>query len=286
MDTDIFCYSSGIAGRDTRCAEGPLQLIQRWQTDTSSIAVRHNITTLSHAQGKGALAETTRMCTELAQLTYQSTYSNRYFMTLSGDHSSAIGTWSGAFSACQMQKKTPGLIWIDAHMDAHTPQDSESQNIHGMPLAILLGDGPAELTTLMQPTPKIAPEHVTLIGIRSFERVEQKRLDRLNVKIYYIDEVHDRGLATVLKETVTRLNSSVDCMGVSIDLDAIDPREAPGVSSPEVNGLSSSELINALPLIAKQTNLIGSEVTEFLPAKDQDNKTETTAIDLLKILHR
>ena len=286
MTTDIFCYSTGMAGRDPNSADGPLHLIKSWQQTDPAITVLDNITATGEGHGLDALPYIHDMCNKLAQSIFQSVTQNRYFLSITGDHSSAIGTWSGAFAACHQQGKTPGLIWIDAHMDAHTPEDSDTQNIHGMPLAALLGEGPTELTTLIHDNTKVAPEHVTLIGIRSFEPSEEKRLNDMNVKIYYIDEVKKRGLQAVLQETITHLNKKVDSLGLTIDIDAIDPTEAPGVSTPEANGLCAQELIDSLPLIANQPHLIGCEVTEFLPSKDHNRNTEKITLDILKAVYR
>ncbi len=279
---NIFCYSSGIAGRDPLSADGPMHLINQSPMLNSDACINLVLQASGDHQGPNALAETARLCELLAQHTKRSVENQEYFMTLSGDHSSAIGTWSGAFSVCQQQNKIPGLIWIDAHIDSHTPQSSPSQNIHGMPLAALLGYGYPELKSMISDNPKLCPEHVVLIGIRSYEPPEQQLLEALNVKIYYIEEVQQRGYEIVLREAIDNLNQKVDALGVTIDIDAIDPVQAPGVSTPAANGINATDVIATLPLLQQHPKLIGCEITEFLPSKDIHNKTESIALQLIE----
>ena len=279
---DIFCYSSGLAGRDPLSGNGPMQLVQHSPILHPEHCINLETQTDHHGVGQNALTETHRLCQQLAKLTHQSVMQNRYFMTLSGDHSSAIGTWSGAYSACHQQHKTPGLIWIDAHMDSHTPESSPTQNIHGMPLASLLGYGYDDLRSILSATPKLQPQNVILIGIRSFEPPEKEFLDSLNVTIYYAEDVLKRGYHTVLQEALTRLDPQIDALGVTIDIDAIDPTQAPGVSTPEPGGLAAQDVIDALPLIQQHPKLIGCEISEFLPAKDENNKTLNITLNIIE----
>jgi arginase len=151
-------------------------------------------------------------------------------VVIGGDHCNAIGTWNAV--ACSLNEPL-GLIWIDAHMDAHTKETSPSGAWHGMPLACLMGYGVKELAQLKRERPILNPKHLCLIGVRSFEEGEAALLKRLNVKIYYIDEVKRRGLHEVLKEAIDHVNQGTKGYGVSLDVDVIDPSEAPGTGSLE-----------------------------------------------------
>lgn len=207
----------------------------------------------------------------------------KHFVTLGGDHSSAIGTWSGASTGIA-KRGDLGLIWVDAHMDSHTPETTPSENIHGMPLATLLGYGDPSLTSVRTSTPKIKPEHLCLIGVRSFEAEEKKLLEHLNVRIFYMEEINERGIEIVLSEALTIATTGTAGFGISFDLDAIDPIEAPGVGTPAPNGLSSKHLFNAMKLWNNHPLLIGLEIAEFNPSLDKNHQTEEIIFDLIETL--
>ena len=195
-------------------------------------------------------------------------------VVIGGDHSIAIGTWNGVAKA----KKNPlGLIWIDAHMDGHTNETTPSGAYHGMPLAALLGHGEKEIAQLLRPEPVLLPENVVLIGVRAYEEGEALLLEKLGVRIYFIEEVKERGLFRVVQEAIDRIKTPH--LGLSIDLDAIDPEEAPGVGSPEANGLSSDELIKALSLFEERVEAF--ELVEYNPERDIKFKTREIAYKIL-----
>ena len=219
---------------------------------------------------------------------------------VSGDHSSAIGTWRGvarALRQCGAVDAAPGLLWLDAHMDAHTPQSSLSGALHGMPLAVLLGEGDARL--LMQPAP-LDPAHVVLVGVHSFESAEADRLARLGVRIHSRAEVRDRTLAVVLNEALLQVRASSAGWGLTLDMDVIDPDEAPGVNTLVPGGLSAAELIDALSSIAggaggqhpgafsdeaaRPGRLLAIELTEYNPERDKGERTARLVESLLRCL--
>ncbi|MBX9585785.1 MAG: arginase [Gammaproteobacteria bacterium] len=219
----------------------------------------------------------------LATTTENLSRAGKYFVTLGGDHSSAIGTWSGASSGVAKHGDL-GLIWFDAHMDSHTPETTPSDNIHGMPLATLLGYGDPSLTSVRTSTPKIKPEHLCLIGVRSYEAEEKKLLEHLNVRIFYMEEINERGIEIVLSEALTIASTGTAGYGISFDLDALDPIEAPGVGTPEPKGLSSKPLFNALKSCNNHPSLIGLEIAEFNPTLDKNHQTEEIIFDLIETL--
>ncbi len=154
---------------------------------------------------------------------------------IGGDHSCAGGTWTGV---ARMLQGELGLVWIDAHMDSHTPATSHTGRLHGMPLAWLLGQGDDALYGLSAGV--VDPEHVALIGVRSYEPEEKERLDRLGVRVFHIEEVHRRGLDTVAAEALAIAARGTSGFGVSIDLDAVTPEEAPGVGTPVADGIAGA----------------------------------------------
>jgi arginase len=183
-------------------------------------------------------------------------------VVIGGDHSCAVGTWRGVAS---VYEGPVGLVWIDAHMDAHTRATSPSGNLHGMPLAHLLGawGGP----------PALAPGHVCQIGIRSFEPAEEALLERLGVRVYRMDEIHRRGLDAVMTEALALATQGTRAFGVSLDIDAVDPASAPGVNTPAAEGLAPGALMQALGLAARQPGFAALEVVEYNPVVDHDGRT-------------
>ncbi|WP_051908561.1 arginase [Candidatus Odyssella acanthamoebae] len=189
---------------------------------------------------------------------------------LGGDHSIAIGTWSAMH---QHYQKDFGLIWIDAHLDSHTPETSPSQARHGMPLAALIGQGDCELTSIGSAEPKLKPENLVIIGARSFEEGEQVLLEQLGVRVMYMDEVRQRGFRACFEEAVTMLTKNGQHFGISFDVDAFDPLIAPGTGAAEPNGLLETDVLFAMEGIFDHDQLLGFELVEFNPTLDIQDKT-------------
>jgi arginase len=206
-------------------------------------------------------------------------------VVIGGDHSIAIGTWNGVGCFLSRQSRKPlGLLWIDAHMDAHTPDTTPSGAWHGMPLAALLGQGIKELTEIKRSTPILNPQHVCLIGVRSFEDEEAKLLESLDLRIYFIEEVKKRGFQTVLQEAIAHVSKDAVGYGVSLDLDVLDPSDAPGVGSPVPGGIMAKELLQALSLLANDPRLTALELAEFNPHLDVEGKTCQLCQQVLSIV--
>ena len=172
-----------------------------------------------------------------------------------------------------------GLVWIDAHMDSHTPGTSPTGRPHGMPLAALLGQGDGALAGLEQAT--LLPQHVCLVGVRSYEPEEDERLRRLGVRVVFMDEVRARGIDAVMDEALDIATAGTSAFGVSIDLDVITPEEAPSVGTPVAGGVSSAELARALEQVAGRPALAAIELVEYSPRLDRDGHTGRVALDLL-----
>src|SRR5665213_879539 len=168
---------------------------------------------------------------------------HKFVSVVGGDHSCAIGTWSGVYDAMHHLGDI-GLIWIDAHMDSHTPETTPTNHIHGMPLACLLGYGYPTLTGVLHAAPKFKPENVCLIGVRSYEKGEAALLKHLNVRVFFMEEVQERGFEVVLAEAVQHVNQHTIGYGITLDIDAVDPLEAPGVDVPEPEGIHVKALCN------------------------------------------
>jgi ornithine--oxo-acid transaminase len=219
----------------------------------------------------------------LARETAEAVRSGDLFAVFGGDHSCALGTWSGA-AAALAGRGALGLIWIDAHLDSHVPATSPSGALHGMPVAFLLGQGPEPLVNLAGTAPTLSPRHLCLIGAHSYEPDETALLDSLGVRVFLLDEVERRGLDAVLEEALSIVRDGTAGFGLSLDLDAIDPEEAPGVTVPMQGGLRADELLQALGRLRELPELLGVEIAELDPLRDRNRITAHLACELLLAL--
>lgn len=201
-------------------------------------------------------------------------------IVIGGDHVVAVGTWAGVTHSLEAKEKF-GLIWVDAHMDAHTMETTPSQAYHGMPLAVLLGHGEPSLVNLLDKGPALRPEHVCLIGVRSYEEGEANLLKRLGVRIFFMDEVEERGFEAVFKEALAIVKTNTNGYGLSIDLDAFDPEEAPGVGTPAPQGLKQKDVLPALIQVKNDPALKAFEIVEYNPDRDKSDKTLYLMRDIL-----
>ncbi len=215
----------------------------------------------------------------LAIAVHRAVQDKKFPIVIGGDHSVAVGTWNG-------QEPSFGLIWIDAHMDAHTPETTPSNACHGMPLAALLGFGAPEMARLLHKEPIIKPQNLALIGIRSFEPEEEALLKRLGVRMYFMDEVRRRGLQEILPEAIEHVAKGPKRFGISLDLDVFSPEATPGVNTPEKDGIAPQDLLPLLGAIRHDPRLIGLEIVEYNPMRDVDHKTRDLCYDILQEVTR
>lgn len=231
--------------------------------------------------GRPSLPLVREMADKIAQSVRKTLEDQKFPCVIGGDHSIAIGTWSGVTTSLGARENF-GLLWIDAHMDAHTYETSPSKAYHGMPLAALMGYGENEFLQIGSKGPKIAPRHAVLMGIRSFEQEEETLLQKLGVRIYRMDEIQRKGFGPCLEEALEILTKGTKGFGVSIDLDAFDPLEAPGVGSPAPHGLRQDEVLPHLHKIREREGYTACEITEYNPELDIELKTAQLALRLLK----
>ena len=274
-------FASGIAANNPGCGKGPLHMQNSTCLQTLNISWQDLLQVRENKQGLDALPAIADIDTRLAEHISSLVQKQQAFAVIGGDHSSAVGTWSGVYSAIQ-SKGELGLIWIDAHMDSHTPETTPSGNIHGMPLAALLGYGPQALCYILEKKPKIKPQNVCLIGVRSYESGEYELLKRLGVRIFFMDEIKQQGMEKVMQNAITLATQNTAGFGLSIDLDAMDPEDAPGVGCPESDGIKAAEFCKSLRQLRKQPSLLGLEIAEFNPNLDQQQKTEHLICEILE----
>ena len=272
----------GLGGADPGCAQAPgvlLPLVAARLAACGFASRQGPVLAPAGGERRKQLA-VSRLCGELASAVDDAMSRGALPCVLGGDHSCAGGTWTGVARGLRAKDaRTLGLVWIDAHMDAHTPRTSHSGRLHGMPLAWLLGQDDDPLYGLA--TGVVAPEHVSLVGVRSFEPEERERLERLGVRIFYMAEVARIGLAAALGEAAAIAAQGTDAFGISIDLDAVSPEEAPGVGTPVREGLGAAELARALTGIGGRPNLAAVELVEYCPRLDPDRRSAQVAVDLL-----
>lgn len=203
---------------------------------------------------------------------------------IGGDHSCAIGSWSGIAYNLHQKQAELGLIWIDAHLDAHRPDTSETGNLHGMPMAHLLGYGHQELTSILTKYPKLDPKNVVYFGIRSFESAEENLLHQLGVKIYYQHMLTDDNFgATFIAEFERLAHQTKGHVGISLDLDGLDPIEIKAVGTPVAHGIKGNTFLQAINQI-NINQLVGFEIAEYNPSLDSDKQTMHYMIQVLKLI--
>ncbi|MFN2644620.1 MAG: arginase [Burkholderiales bacterium] len=269
----------GLGGPEPGCAEAPqalmpilAQALEGWGAPVRMGPILRP----SDTERRRQLA-VSKLCGLLASAVADSLRRGRLPCVLGGDHSCAGGTWTGVARAT---KGALGMVWIDAHMDAHTPKTSHTGRLHGMPLAWLLGQDDDPLYGLA--TGVLEPEHVALVGVRSYEPEERERLERLGVRIFYMTEVEKRGIDAVLEEALAIATRGTSAFGVSVDLDVVTPDEAPGVGTPVPGGMASLELTRALERIGPRPNLAAMELVEYSPRLDPSGASARVAVDIVR----
>jgi arginase len=195
-------------------------------------------------------------------------------LVLGGDHSIVMGS-----VAASTQRGETGLIWVDAHGDFNTPLTSPSGNVHGMPLAALLGLGDPRFTSIVPQAP-VRAENVVLIGVRQLDPLEREAIKKAQVRVYSMHEVDHRGIHAVIQEALQNLRHT-SRLHLSLDMDALDPNEAPGVGTPVRGGLTYREAHYIMEEIASTRRLVAMDVVEINPMLDVRNQTSVTAVDLV-----
>jgi arginase len=276
---EIIGAAWGLGGPEPGCAEAPAVLAPLLveQLRRCNVPLQSGpILSPGRTERRRQLA-VSKLCGLLASAVADALSRGRLPCVLGGDHSCAGGTWTGVARGV---KGPLGLVWIDAHMDAHTPGTSHTGRLHGMPLAWLLGQDDDPLYGLA--TGVIEPQHVALVGVRSFEPEERERLERLGVRIFYMEEVHQRGMDAVLADALAIATRATSAFGISVDLDVVSPEEAPGVGTPVPDGVSAKDLTLALEGIGGRDDLAAVELVEYSPRLDPTRSSARVAIEILR----
>ena len=193
---------------------------------------------------------------------------NNKYLFCSGDHSNAIAIWGAML---QSTKSDMGLIWVDAHLDSHTTETSESKNIHGMPVATLMGYGSSLLSSMI--SSKLKPANICFIATRDYEEAEIRLLEYLKVKIFFMKDISRSNIKEVFQEAYDYISKKASCFGVSLDIDSMDPSQMPATGCYNPGGLLLEDVVDNLSILSKKDNFLGLEITEYNPLKDLDGIT-------------
>ncbi|HIC24244.1 MAG TPA: arginase [Planctomycetes bacterium] len=224
-------------------------------------------------------------CQLLAQRVEEALAQGRLPLVLGGDHSVAIGTISGVAQHLRTDtsQEPPriGVLWFDAHADLNTPATSPTGNIHGMPLACMLGKGPESLTGIGFPGAKISSHRVIQIGLRELDPDEKRRINESEITAYTMEDIDRRGLPEVIEEALEKVQEDCDHLHVSFDIDVIDPRWAPGTGTARPGGLTYREAHLAMEMVAETGAVRSFELVEVNPILDEGNRTAEVAVGII-----
>lgn len=227
------------------------------------------------------LQEIAAACGRLADKVEHHRDAGRFPVVLGGDHSVAVGTISGLARSFRKRGQSLGVVWVDAHTDMNTPSTSPTGNVHGMPLAALLGHGRPELVGLAGDRPALDPRHVCIIGARDVDPTERDLVKSSGVRVYTMSELDDRGTAVCVREAIERAADGTGGIHLSFDLDGVDPEHAPGVGTPVPGGLDFRESHLICEKLAQTGKLVGMEMVELNPVLDSQNRTGQLAVWLI-----
>lgn len=226
----------------------------------------------------GEIAET---CKGLAEAVKKTLDEDLFPLVLGGDHSIAAGTVAGVAAHYQNGAKRIGLIWLDAHGDMNTPETSPSGNVHGMPLAAIMGSGPVELTGLAGIAPMVEPRSVSLVGIRELDAKERRFVKESGVHVFTMRDIDERGMREVMAEALRFAGDDTAGIAVSLDMDFVDPADAPGVGTPVRGGVTYREAHLALEMVADTRSMVSFELVEVNPVIDLHNTTALLGVELV-----
>jgi arginase len=219
------------------------------------------------------LQEIAETCQDIAATVEKSIGEGFLPLVLGGDHSIAAGVAAGVSSFYRKEKKQIGYLWLDAHGDMNTPESSPSGNVHGMPLAAIMGYGATELVDLLGFSPKVEPQNIVIVGARDLDAQERKIVKKSGIHVFTMRDIDERGMREVMADTAG--------LGVSLDMDFVDPADAPGVGTPVRGGVTYREAHLAMEMIADSEAMVSMEIVEINPIIDEHNRTALLGVELV-----
>jgi len=218
-----------------------------------------------------------QVCEELANVVTDTLQSGEFPLVLGGDHSIALGSIAGVTRV----HKNVGVIWIDAHADFNTYETTPSGNIHGMILAASAGIGESRLTNIGGWSPKVNAQNIVIVGARDLDPAEQVLLRDHAMRVFTMSDIDQKGISEVMRQAISIAGQGNDGLHLSLDMDALDPKEAPGVGTPVKGGLTYREAHLAMEMIADSKQLVAMDVVEVNPILDRENATAQLAVELV-----
>ena len=218
------------------------------------------------------------VCARLAVETAQAVRDGALPFVLGGDHSIAAGSVAGVANALAERNERVGLIWMDAHGDLNTPESSLSGNVHGMPLAHLLGHGDHRLAGIARTRPAVRAENLAIVGARDLDPAEREHAKSWGVRVFTMREIDERGMRAVMADAIAIANAGTAGMHVSLDADFVDPSEAPGVGTPVRGGATYREAHLAMEMIHDSRRMVAMDIVEINPVLDSHNMTAELAV--------
>lgn len=232
-------------------------------------------------RGARYLGAITSVCREVSILTRTAMEESCFPMLLGGDHSLAAGSIAGAAAFHAARGERIGVIWIDAHSDLNTPGSSKSGNVHGMPLAHLLGHGDGALANVAGVKPAVRAENVAIVALRDADDAEREHIAKWKLRALTMRSIDERGIRSVMDEAIEVASNGTAGIWVSFDLDCLDPEAAPGVGTPVPGGMTYREAHLAMEKLADTGKVIGIDLVEVNPVMDEYNRTAGVGTDLL-----
>ena len=249
--------------------------------DLGNVSVAQQESTPTGPENAKYLSQIAKTCAKLATMVEGVTSAGKFPLVLGGDHSIAIGTVAGVAHSHRQRGEKIGLIWIDAHADMNTPESSPSGNVHGMPLACCIGHGPRELTEIFDFSPKVHGPNVALIGIRDVDEKERELVRASGVTTFTMRDIDERGLRNVMEQALEIASKGTAGFHLSLDMDSVDPDEAPGVGTPVRGGMTYREAHLAMETICDCSRMLSMELVEVNPVLDSANRTALLGVELV-----
>ena len=227
------------------------------------------------------LQEIAETCGDVAAAAEKSLIEGFLPLVLGGDHSIAAGVAAGIANYFRKEKKQIGYLWLDAHGDMNTPESSPSGNVHGMPLAAIMGYGAPELVDLLGFKPKAEPGNIVIVGARDLDAQERKIVKRSGIHVFTMRDIDERGMREVMADALKYAMDDTAGIAVSLDMDFVDPADAPGVGTPVRGGVTYREAHLAMEMIADTESMVSLEVVEINPILDEHNRTALLGVELV-----
>ncbi|MCI3922391.1 arginase [Paenibacillus sp. TRM 82003] len=248
--------------------------------DEEDLVVRRPRSYGEHGASLKYLDEIARVCDALQREVDRAIEADRFPLVVGGDHSLAFGTIAGVLQ----RRQNIGVIWFDAHGDLNTDETTPSGNIHGMSLAVALGLGHPTLTAIGGADKRVDPSKVVIVGARSIDEGERELIKRLGIKVFTMHDIDRLGMTRVMEETIRIVTDGTEGVHLSLDVDGLDPEDAPGVGTPVIGGMTYREGHLAMELLCEANCVISADLVEVNPILDHMNKTAKVAVGLMASL--